>query len=427
MITKLVLERFKNFEKAEITLGPLTVLIGANATGKSNLREAFRFLHGIGRGYTFAEILGEKYGPGGELVWKGIRGGPREVAYRGAETFALETTTAKSTFKSTEFPEIVGAVKYRIEIAPGYQNDNPKLVQETLYLDDVSMFEARCAQTDPSRISLTLLGEPVNSSQARQFRTDSPLLPQIAKSSGWNDTEKQVVSAAMFMGTVLAFARFLDPVPEAMRQPSSSSQSILGDRGEHLASVLQIICVDTKRKQALINQVRELTPMDVVDFEFLTDYSGKVLLILEEENGQRVSAYSASDGTLRFLAILAALLSPQSTLLNFFEELETGLHPTRLYLLLDFIEKQTEKEPLQVITTSHSPQMLRFLNAKSRDHVAVMYRLPGSPAAHIKQLRDFPPEARKVIESKDLAKLHDSGWFETVALFMQGEEYSRNS
>ncbi|MCP4514997.1 MAG: AAA family ATPase, partial [Delftia sp.] len=67
MITKLVLERFKNFEKAEITLGPLTVLIGANATGKSNLREAFRFLHGIGRGYTFVEILGEKYGVGSEL------------------------------------------------------------------------------------------------------------------------------------------------------------------------------------------------------------------------------------------------------------------------------------------------------------------------------------------------------------------------
>ncbi len=65
MLKKLVLERFKNFQKAELSLGPLTVLIGTNASGKSNLRDAFRFLHGIGRGYTVAEIIGEKWVEGG--------------------------------------------------------------------------------------------------------------------------------------------------------------------------------------------------------------------------------------------------------------------------------------------------------------------------------------------------------------------------
>ena len=70
MITKLRLERFKNFQAAELALGPLTLLVGANASGKSNLRDAFRFLQGIGRGYTLAEILGEKYGEGGERIWR---------------------------------------------------------------------------------------------------------------------------------------------------------------------------------------------------------------------------------------------------------------------------------------------------------------------------------------------------------------------
>ena len=46
-------------------------------------------LHGIGRGYKVAEILGEKYAEGGVLVWKGIRGGPREITYQNEETFAL--------------------------------------------------------------------------------------------------------------------------------------------------------------------------------------------------------------------------------------------------------------------------------------------------------------------------------------------------
>jgi predicted ATPase len=90
MFTSLRLERFKSFQDAELKLGPFTVLIGANASGKSNIREAFRFLHGIGRGYSLAEIIGEKYGEGGERVWTGIRGGTPEITFAGSSSFALE-------------------------------------------------------------------------------------------------------------------------------------------------------------------------------------------------------------------------------------------------------------------------------------------------------------------------------------------------
>jgi len=46
MFTSLRLERFKSFEDVELKLGPFTVLIGANASGESNIRDAFRLLHG---------------------------------------------------------------------------------------------------------------------------------------------------------------------------------------------------------------------------------------------------------------------------------------------------------------------------------------------------------------------------------------------
>ena len=75
MLESLRLERFKNFRDATLTLGPLTVLVGANASGKSNLRDAFRFIHGIARGYSLAETIGEKFVEGGVLQWKGLRGG----------------------------------------------------------------------------------------------------------------------------------------------------------------------------------------------------------------------------------------------------------------------------------------------------------------------------------------------------------------
>ena len=62
MITSLRLIDFKNFTDETLRLGPFTVIIGANASGKSNIHDAFRFLHGVGRGYTLAEIIGGKYG-----------------------------------------------------------------------------------------------------------------------------------------------------------------------------------------------------------------------------------------------------------------------------------------------------------------------------------------------------------------------------
>ena len=79
MITSLRLVDFKNFANETLRVGPFTLIVGANASGKSNIRDAFRFLHGIGRGYTLAEILGGRWGSGGQPEWQPIRGAPNEV------------------------------------------------------------------------------------------------------------------------------------------------------------------------------------------------------------------------------------------------------------------------------------------------------------------------------------------------------------
>ena len=82
MITSVRLVNFKNLADETLKVGPFTVIVGANASGKSNIRDAFRFLHGIGRGYTLAEILGGKY----NAEWKALRGAPNEIVRFGAPT-----------------------------------------------------------------------------------------------------------------------------------------------------------------------------------------------------------------------------------------------------------------------------------------------------------------------------------------------------
>ena len=107
--------------------------------------------------------------------------------------------------------------------------------------------------------------------------------------------------------------RFLDLSPDHMRQPAFPGQKVLGDRGENLPTVLKDMCADPERKRTLTDWTRELTPMDVVDFEFPTDpTTGRIQLALRERNGRVVSSYAASDGTLRMLAMLAALRSARA-------------------------------------------------------------------------------------------------------------------
>ena len=60
MITSLRLVNFKNFADETLRVGPFTVIVGANASGKSNIRDAFRFLHGIGAGIRWPKLLRER-------------------------------------------------------------------------------------------------------------------------------------------------------------------------------------------------------------------------------------------------------------------------------------------------------------------------------------------------------------------------------
>ncbi|MFZ2617815.1 MAG: AAA family ATPase [Anaerolineae bacterium] len=426
MLTRLRLERFKNFKDAELRLGPFTVLMGTNASGKSNVRDAFRFLHGIARGYTLADPIGEKWGEGGVLQWRGIRGGSVEAAYQGAATFALTADFESTNGQGNLIP---ASATYAIEVEPG-RNGKPRTVHESLYADTTMLFDSHprsdpLSQGDPQHLTVRVLpGGQYRRGHVETFIASQPVLSQIGERIAHRKDER-AAEVRQWVRTALASfnsMRFLDLNLDAMRLPSLPGQTILGDRGENLSSVLQAIYEDENRRQALIGWIQELTPMDVVDFAFPPDQTGRVLVSLIEENERKTSAYSASDGTLRFLAVLAALLGPEPAHLYFFEELENGLHPARLHLLVDLIEQRVAKRDLQVIATTHSPQLLRLLSPENRQVAALVYRLAGHPDARILRIGSLPEEARRVIEQKDVGQLLTAGWFENIMSFMADEE-----
>ena len=373
MITSLRLVNFKNFADETLRVGPFTVIVGANASGKSNIRDAFRFLHGIGRGYTLAEILGGKYGGGGQREWEPIRGAASEVVRFGRPQFSLEVG-----FELNDTEK-----HYSIEI--GYEPAGYSIFQwlyEKLTSDTVIETSMPRSDSEPS----ILLQEP-------------------------KDIRYEILD-------LFANMRFLEPSPDRMREPSFPGANILGDSGENLPTVLEGICSDPTRKETLADWLSELTPMDVADFEFPRDPSGRIHLMLCEKNGRKVSAYSASDGTLRFLAMLAVLLGENPKGLYFFEEIDNGIHPVRLNLLMDLIERQTAKRGIQVLTTTHAPTLLTVMNDKTFENTSVVCRLEDTSDAIIRPVAELP-NVRELRQDQRLGRLHESGWMETALAFTE--------
>ena len=416
MIHRIRLQRFKNFRDATLDLGPLTMIVGTNASGKSNLRDAFRFLHGMARDYSLADIVGDKY-VDGSIQWKGIRGGSREIASFGQASFALTTSVPWEKKSSTAAP---GNYVHELRVAVLKGSRPLRVMRESLHRNVTPVYHSHPLgeepiQTEPENI-LVRLGHQSKEVQTLRFMSDQPVISQF---ESHDEVPEELRGYAKHALNQMRSMRFLDPVPEMMKQPSFPGQP-LGDRGENLSSVLQAICEEPMRKLALTEWIRELTPMDVIDLEFVPEQTGKILVNLVESNGQKTSAYSASDGTLCFLAIVAALMGQDAAQLYFLEEIDAGIHPTRLSLLLQLIEQHTRQEKVQVVATTHSPQVLAMLSLESRENAVLVYRLENEAEAHIQRIMDIP-SVRDVLNHQNLARLHETGWLENVMAFSQPE------
>jgi predicted ATPase len=428
MIQKLRLRNFKNFRDATIELGPFSVLVGANASGKSNVRDALRVLHGIGRGYPLADIFGERWSESGEKVWSGIRGGTREAAFFGETVFGIEVTLGTGVYPAYMSSTKDQSVTYRIdiELGPRDSENSIRVFRESLTLDgeddvvfDTHRNDQPLGRTETS-IGVRLPLSPVDGTRIGDRK--QPLIQQPSHYKGLGQFTERVLS-------VLRSMRFFEFQPAAMRRPSVPGQTVLGDRGENLSSVLQAIREDDEQRERLTSWVRELTPMDVVDFRFPTDVQGRTQVVLVEEGGREVSAESASAGTLRLLGVLAAVLGPEHARTSFFEELENGIHPTRLHLLLQLIEQNVSDDPddtTQVLATTHSPQLLRFLSEESLEATSVIYRSEDRPDATIVPVMDIP-HIEDVLERKDLGRLFESGWMENTLAFAEAGDGKADS
>ena len=409
MIKSIRLVNFKNFADETLRVGPFTIIVGTNASGKSNIRDAFRFLNGIGYGYTLAEIIGGKYGPGGQRRWEPIRGAANEIIRFGQEMFSIEVEIewGHGTAHSEKAQYMIGVGLNK------RKSDEFEIKREKLIVESETFY---IAHNDGE--NLRVRGAWDREQEEILLESNRTVLRQLVDNDVSKKGPVKFISMMGWVNYILSDMYFPELSPDRMREPSLPGAEMLGDFGENLPTVLEKICTDSKRREILTSWVHELTPMDIKDFEFPRDPSGRVHLMLCEANGRKVSAYSASDGTLRFLAMLAVLIGENSEGLYFFEEIDTGIHPARQWLLLELIEKQAAKNNIQIMTTTHAPDLLTFANDSTFENMSVVCRLEDSHDAIIRPVAELP-NVRELRQDQGLGRLHESGWMENALFFTE--------
>jgi predicted ATPase len=180
--------------------------------------------------------------------------------------------------------------------------------------------------------------------------------------------------------------------------------------GENISPVL--FAMKGKKSLAdVVDWLAELTASEIETIDFDQTKLREVMMILVEARGRRTSARSASDGTLRFLGEVVALLTSPRGSLVVLEEPDVGLHPARIRLLAELLEHVTKDRGVQVIATTHSPTLLAHLSKEALGAVVAFGRDPDTGDTRCVRLQDLP-HFQTLRDAPNLEHLVSTGWLE---------------
>lgn len=415
------IRRFKSYREARLDLAPLTLLVGANASGKSNAIEAIRILAWLARGQRLDAITSSV-----QASDTGARGRVRDLVFEGAGGFEV----------GCGLTNMEGWDRLRLEI--GVADETLRIVNETIERSD-GRFPLYRVASAASGLSHDLSVEYNNFARggrkprvacSDQLAVFSQLESSARFEAGHKKAQETIPRIARQYRELLANTLFLDPRPSAMRDYSFKTETRLRDDGANLSAVVYRLCQRPEIRQRLIDFVASLPEQDIKAVDFIETPRNEAMLKLTESFGGRdrsVEAPLLSDGTLRVLSIAAALLSAPAGALVVIEEIDNGVHPSRAGGLLRNIQSVASERGLSVLLTSHNPALLDALPIEAVPKVLFCYRDPDegdSRLVQLAQLPDFP----ELIAQGALGHLMTKGVLERFVKYRpRGDERKRQN
>ena len=386
ILSEFILENFKSYRTGRLPLGPLTVLIGANASGKSNALEGLRFLSWLAQGQKLTSIQHTV-----NAADRIVRGRVDDLCHRGESSFSVGCT-----LQASEWNQLTMALTLRDgDLHISYESITNTESQKLYELDQPS----QGVGTDVSVAYNNFFrgrNKPhiVCSDQMAIFaQLDSP-----ATFNAKHQQSQQVIPATVRdYQRVLENVLFLDPVPARMREYSFTTEKRLQGDGTNLSSVLSRLWNGAEaNQQAILDFIQSLPEQAITGIDFLTGPRGEVMVQLQESFGateRYCEAALLSDGTLRVLAIAAAMLSATEGSLVVIEEIDNGVHPSRAEHLLTSIRAIAERRNLRVLLSTHNPALMDALPDAALGDVVFCYRDPqdgNSCLVKLGEIDDFP-------------------------------------
>lgn len=392
---------FKGFERAHIELlRPMTILIGRNGSGKTNIIEGVELLAQLASGRALHEI--DDIGSANNNFE--IRGG-----LQGCERKGLQDNTFGFYFDNTTYNKTNLHILYSIDFVFDKQ---VTLFKEFLQINNnILLFKATQFNQGSGQLELNgilnisyenflpnpqpILQLPADKTVLSRYT--SHIIPQLYKQHVAEEYINQAISIADNLKTYLSSAFVFDLNPHLMRQYERIGAKQLNKSGSNLSSVLYTIKINDDNKKLsdkllpkLLDKLKQLPEEPFIDFEFITTQANDVLLSLKREDGLIIDARLLSDGTLRTLAILTALETIPEHSRMVIEELDNGVHPSRVKLLVDTIWECSHRRNLNVLVTTHNPATLNGLTPEQLDCVVVCHYDPIEKADKLTALPDIP-------------------------------------
>ncbi|MFB5762946.1 AAA family ATPase [Paenibacillus medicaginis] len=340
--------------------------MGTNAGGKTNAIEGIKILSEISSGRELAVIL-----DGSKNVDSEIRGGSMGCPRIGSDTFTLGCIVKFDEEYDLEY-SITIKVSNRVFVLSEH------LFKLSPNAKPIVVFQTKDTPDDFNDIHVEYdNGRKWKTPEVTCIRSVSILAQLSSKMPTTNEHTKKNV---MYINSVLerlGRILFLDPLPSRMRDYSRMSDHELRPTADNISSVLHVLCQNKHYKEELLKALKELPENEILDIGFIETSIGDVMFRLKEKYGERsefVEAKRLSDGTHRYLAILSSLISEEPGSMIVIEEVDNGIHPSRIKSLIQTILRLTKERNIDVIITTHNPALLNALTKEELLGVVLCYR-----------------------------------------------------
>jgi predicted ATPase len=377
-------QNFKNFTHAENLdlFNPLTVLIGSNGVGKSNLLEAIELLGFLANGGLLHEI--SDMGQNGKIE---VRGGLQASPSNQEKRFSLRFSG------SVHFGGIVKKFQYEISIC----TNEPQafICNEVLQIDEKPLFKTIESSSSVHTVEYNHFSRGGKKPQA----SISPIQSALSQYKAFAIKNKKFSESLNVVNTIqhhLKASFIFDPNPKLMREYERIGNRILVKNGANLSAVLYGLSNGTEEEKQslsrLLNWIQHLPDEPYERFEFVVvkQLNDVIFGFKIQETGELMSAKVLSDGTLRCLAVLTALETVDTHSRIVIEEFDNGLHPSRVKVLVEAIEECCTRRKLNVLVTTHNPATLNTLSKKQLQGVVLCHWDKEEKSSKLTPLHDLP-------------------------------------